>query len=201
MSLRTALLSVYEKEGVVEFGRGLADRGIRIISTGGTYRLLERTGIPVTYVSEVTGFPEVLEGRVKTLHPKVHAGILARRSVESDMRQLEEHEIAPIDLVAVNLYPFEATVAKAGVSLSEALENIDIGGPTMLRAAAKNFPDVLVVVSPKRYGEVLERLDQNALDLAYREELAMEAFRHTAGYDRAICAYFEGRAGERGSTT
>ncbi len=199
MQVRTAVLSVYDKEGIVDFARGLAARGVRLISTGGTHRLLREADVPVAYVSEVTGFPEVLDGRVKTLHPKVHAGILARRALERDMRQLEELGIAPIDLVAVNLYPFEAVTSKPGVSLDEALENIDIGGPTLVRAAAKNFPGVVVVVDPRRYGEVLERLDRGALDLAFREELAKEAFAHTAAYDRAIHAFFESRAAKGGS--
>lgn len=199
MQIRTAILSVYRKDGIVEFARGLVERGVRLLSTGGTYRTLVDAGIPVTYVSDLTGFPEVLDGRVKTLHPKVHAGILARRALERDMRQLEELGIEPIDLVAVNLYPFEAVVAKPGVSLEEALENIDIGGPSMVRAAAKNFPWVAVVVNPGRYGEVLERLDRGALDLTFREALAREAFAHTAAYDRAIQAYFEGRAGGGGA--
>ena len=161
IKVRTALLSVYDKEGLEGFARGLAELGIRILSTGGTYSRLAAANIPVTSVSEVTGFPEILRGRVKSLHPKIHGGILACRQTPQDMEDLARHGIEPIDLVVVNLYPFEATVSRPGVTMDEARENIDIGGPAMIRAAAKNFPQVAVVVSPSRYQAVLEALRQD----------------------------------------
>lgn len=192
--IRTALISVYDKTGVEEFARGLVRHGVTVVSTGNTYRRLKEAGVPVTYISDLTGFPEILGGRVKTLHPAVHGGILARRDVEGDMEELSRQGIGPIDLVAVNLYPFAETIARPGVTHAEAVENIDIGGPAMIRAAAKNHQDVLVIVDPARYGEVIRRLDEKtAFDPKYREELAYEAFAHTAAYDRAIEGYFAGR--------
>ena len=191
---------MFDKTGITEFAKALARHGVEIISTGGTYRTLEEAGVHVTYISDVTGFPEILGGRVKTLHPRIHGGILARRQIPSDQRDLEKIGAQGIDLVAVNLYPFEETIRKPGVSVSEVLENIDIGGPTMVRAAAKNYPDVVVVVRPDRYPEIVERLDQgNPIDLATREVLAKEAFAHTAAYDAAIARWFS-RRGEGEAT-
>jgi phosphoribosylaminoimidazolecarboxamide formyltransferase/IMP cyclohydrolase len=191
MMTKRALISVSDKTGVVEFSRGLAELGVEIVSTGGTSKALQEAGVPVTYISDVTGFPEILDGRVKTLHPNVHGGILALRTPEH-LGQLSEHNIAPIDLVVVNLYPFRETIAKPGVTLAEAIENIDIGGPTMVRSAAKNYQNVLVVVNPKRYGEVLEALRRGEVSQELRMSLAREAFAHTASYDAAITAYLTG---------
>ncbi|BAF60722.1 MAG: bifunctional phosphoribosylaminoimidazolecarboxamide formyltransferase/IMP cyclohydrolase [Pelotomaculum sp.] len=194
MEVRRALISVSNKAGVVEFARGLVELGVEVISTGGTAKTLREAGVPVTYISDVTGFPEILDGRVKTLHPGVHGGILALRNREH-LGQLEEHNIKPIDLVAVNLYPFRETVARPGVTLAEAVENIDIGGPAMVRSAAKNFQNVLVVVNPERYDEVLEALRQGEVSGELRLSLALEAFAHTASYDAAIASYLEGLHG------
>lgn len=191
MALKRALISVSDKAGVVEFARGLAELGVEIVSTGGTAKALREAGVPVTYISDVTGFPEILDGRVKTLHPAVHGGILALRTPEH-LEQLAKHDITPIDLVAVNLYPFRETIAKPGVTLAEAIENIDIGGPTMLRSAAKNYENVLVIVNPERYNEVLEALRQGEAGRELRMALAREAFAHTASYDTAITAYLSG---------
>jgi phosphoribosylaminoimidazolecarboxamide formyltransferase / IMP cyclohydrolase len=188
--VRRALLSVHDKTGVVEFARGLAALGAEILSTGGTARLLRESGVPVVDVAEVTGFPEMLDGRVKTLHPGVHGGILARRDLPEHVAALEQHGIRPIDLVAVTLYPFEQTVARPGVSLEEAIENIDIGGPSMIRGAAKNHAHVAVITDPGQYGPVLGELrSDGALSDATRFRLAVEAFRRTAQYDAAIAAY------------
>jgi len=156
--VRRALVSVHDKSGVVDFCRALAESGIEIVSTGGTATLLRESGVPVRDVSEVTGFPEMMDGRVKTLHPKIHGGILARRDVPAHLEALARHEIPPIDLVVVALYPFEATVARPGVTLAEAIEQIDVGGPTMIRAAAKNHGAVGVVTDPSQYGAVLEEI-------------------------------------------
>jgi len=191
MSIKRALISVSDKSGLVEFARGLAQLGVEIVSTGGTSKALREAGVPVIYISDVTGFPEILDGRVKTLHPNVHGGILAMRN-EKHMSQLEQHRIKPIDLVVVNLYPFRETVANPGVTLDEAIENIDIGGPTMVRAAAKNYKHVLIVVSPERYTGVLEAIKNNDLTEDFRLGLAREAFSHTAAYDSAISDYLTG---------
>ncbi|MEW6172802.1 MAG: bifunctional phosphoribosylaminoimidazolecarboxamide formyltransferase/IMP cyclohydrolase [Bacillota bacterium] len=185
---RKALISVSDKTGVVELARGLTELGWEVVSTGGTFKTIKNAGVEATYVSEVTGFPEILNGRVKTLHPKVHGGILALRT-EEHLRQLEEQGIAPIDLVAVNLYPFRQTVSKEGVTLADAVENIDIGGPAMIRAAAKNHQYVLVVVNPARYSAVLEALRAGEVGADLRLALAQEAFAHTAHYDTAIADY------------
>ncbi len=191
MKVRRALVSVHDKTGVVDFARGLSALGVEILSTGGTARLLRDSGVPVRDVSEVTGFPEMMDGRVKTLHPKIHGGILARRDVPEHLAALDKHGIPPIDLVVVALYPFEATVAKPGVTLAEAIEQIDIGGPTMIRAAAKNHASVAVVTDAGQYGAVLDELraGHGALGDATRARLAREAFRRTAQYDAAIAAY------------
>ncbi|WP_449240823.1 bifunctional phosphoribosylaminoimidazolecarboxamide formyltransferase/IMP cyclohydrolase [Desulfoscipio gibsoniae] len=191
MTVQRALISVSDKSGLQEFARGLVQAGVEIVSTGGTAKALRGAGIPVTYITDVTGFPEILDGRVKTLHPSVHGGILAMRT-EGHLKQLHEQNITPIDLVVVNLYPFRETVAKPGVTLEEAIENIDIGGPTMVRAAAKNYRYVLVVVSPQRYSAVLNAIQKGDINEQFRLALAKEAFAHTASYDTAISAYLTG---------
>jgi phosphoribosylaminoimidazolecarboxamide formyltransferase/IMP cyclohydrolase len=189
-----AIISVSDKTGVVEFARGLADLGFELYSTGGTHKALAEAGVAVTSVSKLTGFPEILDGRVKTLHPAVHGGILARRDQPSHLEELAKSGIGAIDLVAVSLYPFVETVTRPGATLDDALENIDIGGPTMIRAAAKNFPHVLVVVDPADYGRLLDLLRAGAVPLEERRRLALKAFQHVASYDTAIAQYL--RAGE-----
>ena len=184
-----ALLSVFDKTGIEDFGKSLAGAGYELISTGGTHRSLADAGVPVTQVSDVTGSPEILEGRVKTLHPVIHGGLLARRDSAAHMAELEQHGIGPIDVVVVNLYPFVETISKSGVTLDDALENIDIGGPTMLRAAAKNFPSVAVVVDPSDYQWVGEALSDSGLDAQQRRALATKAFQHVAVYDAAVADY------------
>jgi phosphoribosylaminoimidazolecarboxamide formyltransferase/IMP cyclohydrolase len=187
-----ALISVSNKDGILDFAKGLAKLGIEILSTGGTAKLLRDGGVKVKDVSEFTGFPEMLDGRVKTLHPKVHGGLLGRRSNPEHVKQMKQHGIEPIDLVVVNLYPFEQTVAKPGVSFEEGIENIDIGGPTMLRSAAKNHTDVAVVVSPRDYGRVLEEVQKHGeVSAKTRFELCRTVFLHTARYDSAISAWLE----------
>ncbi len=188
-----ALLSVSDKTGLVELASGLRELGVEIISTGGTARILRTAGIPITEIDAFTGFPEMLDGRVKTLHPKVHAGILHRRDDPGHVETLRAHGLKAIDLVAVNLYPFEETVARAGVTREEAVEQIDIGGPSMLRSAAKNHAYVTVVCSPSQYAEVLAemRTRGGSTSLALRRRLALEAFRRTASYDAAIHRFFE----------
>ena len=188
MNMR-AIISVFDKSGLGEFARALARQGVEIYSTGGTQRTIAEAGAPVKSISELTGFPEILDGRVKTLHPVVHGGILARRDVPDHLRQLEWHGIGLIDIVVVNLYPFVETVSREGVDLTEALENIDIGGPTLVRASAKNFPHVLIVVDPKDYDETARRLGEGTLDKGFRKNLARKAFRHVALYDTAIADY------------
>jgi len=187
-----AILSVWDKKGLAHFARGLAELKVEIFSTGGTKKALEEAGLAVHSVSELTNFPEILDGRVKTLHPAVHGGILARRNLTSHMDQLAEKGIQTIDLVVVNLYPFLQTIAKEGVTLEEALENIDIGGPTMIRAAAKNFPDVIVVVDPADYDLVLQQLRQGEVGLEFRRKLAQKAFQHVSYYDTAVAQYLRG---------
>jgi phosphoribosylaminoimidazolecarboxamide formyltransferase/IMP cyclohydrolase len=189
-----AIISVSDKTGAAEFAKGLVKLGYEIFSTGHTKKAIEEAGVPVTSVSEITGFPEILDGRVKTLHPMVHGGILARRDLPAHMKELEDKKIEKIDLVAVNLYPFVQTVAKEGVTLTDALENIDIGGPAMIRASAKNFPGVIIVVDPADYPLVLEKLQKGDLTLEERKRLAQKAFQHTAIYDTAIAQYL--RQGE-----
>jgi phosphoribosylaminoimidazolecarboxamide formyltransferase/IMP cyclohydrolase len=183
------LISVSDKSGVVDFARGLTELGIDIFSTGGTKKSLEAAGVKTHSISDITGFPEILDGRVKTLHPAVHGGILARRDLPQHISQLSQHHIELIDMVVVNLYPFVETVTRAGVSLDEALENIDIGGPSMIRSAAKNFPSVLVVVDPGDYEAILEKLRRGNIDSGYRKRLAQKAFQHVALYDTAIAQY------------
>ncbi|MEZ8095835.1 bifunctional phosphoribosylaminoimidazolecarboxamide formyltransferase/IMP cyclohydrolase [Photobacterium swingsii] len=188
--IRRALISVSDKTGIVEFAQALTNRGVDILSTGGTARLLAEQGIKVTEVSDYTGFPEMMDGRVKTLHPKVHGGVLGRRG--QDDAVMEQHGINPIDMVVVNLYPFAETVAKEGCTLADAVENIDIGGPTMVRSAAKNHKDVAIVVNAHDYDRVITEMDANesSLTLATRFDLAIAAFEHTASYDGMIANYF-----------
>lgn len=184
-----ALLSVFDKTGIEDFGKSLADAGYELISTGGTHRSLADAGVPVTQVSDVTGSPEILDGRVKTLHPVIHGGLLARRDSPAHLAELERHGIGAIDVVVVNLYPFVETISRAGVTLDDALENIDIGGPTMLRAAAKNFPSVAVVVDPDDYDWVASALAGEGLNAQQRRGLATKAFQHVAVYDAAVADY------------
>jgi phosphoribosylaminoimidazolecarboxamide formyltransferase / IMP cyclohydrolase len=184
-----AIISVSNKSGVSDFARSLQELGVEVFSTGGTKKSLEGSGIKVHSISELTGFPEILDGRVKTLHPAVHGGILARRDLPQHLEELNRSHIGTIDIVVVNLYPFVETVSRGNVSLDEALENIDIGGPTMIRSAAKNFPSVLVVVDPGDYGAVLQKLRQGSVDSEYRKRLAQKAFQHVAIYDTAIAQY------------
>ncbi|MEK2144364.1 bifunctional phosphoribosylaminoimidazolecarboxamide formyltransferase/IMP cyclohydrolase [Vibrio parahaemolyticus] len=188
--IRRALISVSDKTGIVEFAQALAERGVDILSTGGTARLLAEQGIAVTEVSDYTGFPEMMDGRVKTLHPKVHGGVLGRRGQDDDV--MAKHGINPIDMVIVNLYPFAETVAKEGCTLADAVENIDIGGPTMVRSAAKNHKDVTIVVNASDYDRVIAEMDANdkSLTLETRFDLAIAAFEHTAAYDGMIANYF-----------
>lgn len=198
MAIKRALISVSDKKGLIPFAKELAAVGVEIISTGGTKRELEEAGLDVTSVSDVTGFPEILDGRVKTLHPYIHGGLLAIRDNEEHVRQLQTHGIQPIDLVVVNLYPFQETIAKADVSFEEAIENIDIGGPSMLRAAAKNHHDVTVVVDPADYDKVLEEIKTSGdIQSETRRELAAKVFRHTAAYDALIAAYLTEQTGEK----
>ncbi|MFF8940997.1 bifunctional phosphoribosylaminoimidazolecarboxamide formyltransferase/IMP cyclohydrolase [Streptomyces sp. NPDC014864] len=187
--IRRALVSVYDKTGLEELARGLHEAGVELVSTGSTAGRIAAAGVPVTKVEELTGFPECLDGRVKTLHPKVHAGILADLRLEDHRRQLEELGVQPFDLVVVNLYPFRETVA-SGASPDECVEQIDIGGPSMVRAAAKNHPSVAVVTSPARYGDVLHAVTDGGFDLTTRKRLAAEAFQHTAAYDIAVASWF-----------
>ena len=188
--IHRALLSVSDKTGIIEFAQALHQRNVELLSTGGTAKLLMKHNIPVIEVSDYTGFPEMMEGRVKTLHPKIHGGILGRRGLDDDV--MHQHQIAPIDMVVVNLYPFADTVAKSDCRLEDAVENIDIGGPTMVRAAAKNHQDVAIVVDYNDYATIIELLDQqdNSLSYSYRFNLAIKAFEHTAKYDGMIANYF-----------
>jgi len=194
---KRALISVSDKQNIVEFASGLVDLGFEIISTGGTLSVLQDAGVPAIAVDQVTGFPEILDGRVKTLHPMVHGGLLAKRSNPDHLKQLEENQINPIDMVVVNLYPFKQTLERNGVSKEDIIENIDIGGPTMLRSAAKNFVDVMVVVDPKDYDSILEGLRNNSITLDIHQSLAAKVFRHTANYDAMIANYFLTQTGEK----
>ena len=192
-AISRALISVSDKNGIVDFARSLSEAGVEILSTGGTARLLDEKGIPVVEVSEYTGFPEMMDGRLKTLHPKIHGGILGRRGTDNLI--MEEHGIQPIDMIVVNLYPFEQTVANPDCDLGTAIENIDIGGPTMLRAAAKNHADVTVIVDSDDYKRVLKEMDKNngSVTAATRFDLAVKTFEHTANYDGAIANYLGAR--------
>ena len=197
MTKRRALLSVWDKSGIQDFGQALVDRGWEVLSTGGTARALTEAGVPVIEVSEVTGHPEMMDGRVKTLHPAVHAGILARRDREDDEAALKGQGYAPIDLVAVNLYPFRETVAKGSVTVEQAMEQVDIGGPTMIRSAAKNHRDVWVVVEPRDYDRVLKALDTDGDQPQLRRELATRVFAHTSAYDEAVATWLENQSAPR----
>jgi len=197
VKIKTALVSVSDKAGVVEFVKKLSDRGVKIISTGGTAKKLAEAGIEVNSIDSVTGFPEMMDGRVKTLHPKIHGALLGLRDKDSHVAAMKEHSIEPIDLVCVNLYPFEATIAKKGCTLEDAIENIDIGGPSMLRSASKNHKYVTVITSPCQYEKVLAEMEQKAgaVGLQLRSDLAREAFCLTASYDATISKYLNSRAG------
>jgi phosphoribosylaminoimidazolecarboxamide formyltransferase/IMP cyclohydrolase len=197
ITVKTALISVSDKRGVIDFAKALAQMGVKIISTGGTARKLAEAGVQVTNVDAVTGFPEMMDGRVKTLHPKIHGALLALRDRPEHVEAMRQHGIAPIDLVCVNLYPFEQTVANPGCTFEEAIENIDIGGPSMIRSAAKNHKFVTVVTSPEQYARVVEQMHGNsgAVTGRLREELARAAFGLTAAYDAAIAQYLNSQAG------
>jgi len=198
VKVRRALVAVADKSGIVAFGRALVERGVELVSTGNTARTLDDAGVPVMAVADVTGFPELLDGRVKTLHPRIHAGILADRRKPEHVRQLEEHGIRPFDLVVVNLYPFRETVA-SGAEADEVIEQIDIGGPAMVRAAAKNFESVGIVVEPEAYDEILRAIDADGgLSRELRFRLARTAFEHTAAYDAAVSAWFTAESGSGG---
>ncbi len=184
-----AIISVSDKTGITQFARGLNELGYELYSTGGTKKTITKAKVKVKSISDITGFPEILSGRVKTLHPMVHGGILARRDLPEHIAELKKNKIGLIDLIVVNLYPFIETISKKGVTLQEALENIDIGGPTMIRAASKNFLNVLPVVDPADYATVLQGLKEDKLDTAVRQQLAQKAFQHVAGYDTAIAQY------------
>ena len=201
--IRTALLSVSDKAGIVPFAKSLHDCGVKLLSTGGTAKLLADNGLPVVEVSEITGFPEMLDGRVKTLHPMVHGGLLARRDYPEHMAALEKHGIGAIDMLVINLYPFESTVAKAECSFEDAIENIDIGGPAMLRAAAKNHKDVTVLISPSDYEGVLKEMlaNNNAVSFETNFKLAKKVYAHTAQYDGAIANYLSSLGDDLAHTT
>jgi phosphoribosylaminoimidazolecarboxamide formyltransferase/IMP cyclohydrolase len=188
-----ALLSVTDKSGLVEFAEFLADQGVEILSTGGTAKMLRESGLAVVEVSDYTGFPEMLDGRVKTLHPKIHGGILGRRDLAGHQEQMSQHGIAPIDLVVVNLYQFEKAVAQPGCTLADAIENIDIGGPTLLRAAAKNYEAITVVVDPTDYPQIMQEMKahKGATTVATRFQLARKVFALTSAYDTAITQYLK----------
>jgi len=188
-----ALISVSDKRGIVEFARGLVELGWSLVSTGGTATTLRKAGVPVTPVDQVTGFPEILDGRVKTLHPSIHAGLLARPGIEGHRRELDTHGILPFALVAVNLYPFQATIAHPSATLEDAIENIDIGGPSMLRSAAKNYENVIPIVDPTDYNWILAALKAGAVPDARRRALAAKVFGHTAEYDTAVAGYLTAR--------
>lgn len=194
-----ALISVSDKTGVVELAKGLSALGVEILSTGGTAKAMKEAGVEVIDVSDFTGFPEMMAGRLKTLHPKIHGGLLGRRDSDSDLKDMEAHGIKPIDMVVVNLYPFEATISKEGVTLEEAIENIDIGGPTMLRSAAKNHRDVAVVVDPADYEPILDEMKNNNCEVGYKTlyRLARKVFEHTANYDALIAEYLRDKEEEK----
>ena len=195
--VQRALVSVWDKSGLEPFVQGLQALGVEILSTGGTARAIREAGVKVTDVDQVTGFPEILDGRVKTLHPAIHGGLLARRDDVEHMKTIAEHNIGTIDLVCVNLYPFEQTISQPGCTLEDAVENIDIGGPTILRSAAKNFRSIYVVSSPAQYAETIERLraDGGHIDPIYGQRLAVDVYRQTSRYDAAITAYLAAQSG------
>jgi len=194
-SIKRALISVSDKQGVLDFARALAGFGVAFLSTGGTAKMLRDAGLPVTDVSEYTGFPEMMDGRVKTLHPKVHGALLGLRSNPEHQRLMREHGIEPIDMLVVNLYPFEQVTAKSGCTLEEAIENIDIGGPAMLRSAAKNYQSVTVITDPADYETVIEEMKSSGGKVSARTNfrLAAKVFKRTADYDRMIAAYLKER--------
>lgn len=196
--IRRAIISVSNKNGIVRLAEALNSMGIEILSTGGTAKTLRDAGIPAKEVSEYTGFPEMLDGRVKTLHPRIHGGLLSRRDNKKDMEEIKKQGIDTIDMVVVNLYPFEETISKPGVTLAEAIENIDIGGPAMLRSASKNFQDVTVIVDPSDYEKIVGEMKDLDGDLSYRTklELARKVFRHTSRYDTMIADYLTKVTGE-----
>ena len=194
---KRALLSVSDKTGLVDFAKELEALGYEILSTGGTAAALRQAGVTVTDVSDVTGFPECLDGRVKTLHPMIHAGILAMRGNPEHMQQLAALAVTPIDIVAVNFYPFAATIAKENVTLEDAIENIDIGGPTMIRSAAKNWQDVAVLVDPADYPAILADLNADGISRDAKFALACKVFAHTAAYDTMISGYLNGKLAEK----
>jgi phosphoribosylaminoimidazolecarboxamide formyltransferase/IMP cyclohydrolase len=198
--VKRALISVSNKKGVTELAKVLADMGVEILSTGGTAKTLRDAGITVKDVSEHTGSPEMLDGRVKTLHPRIHGGLLSRRDNPKDMEEIRKYGIEMIDMVIVNLYPFEETISKQGVTFADAIENIDIGGPAMLRSASKNFRDVAVVVDPSDYDGIMGEMKKMGGDLSYvtRLELARKVFQHTSRYDGLIADYLTQVAGETG---
>jgi IMP cyclohydrolase (EC 3.5.4.10)/phosphoribosylaminoimidazolecarboxamide formyltransferase (EC 2.1.2.3) len=193
VKIKRALVSLSDKTGAVQLGQTLHAMGVQILSTGGTARSLQEAGIPVIEVSRYTGFPEMMDGRIKTLHPKIHGALLGKRDDAEHMKQMKTHGIEPIDLVVVNLYPFEKTVAKPDCTLEEAIENIDIGGPTMLRSSAKNYHDVAVVTDPQDYEKIIEEMKklEGALSLETRFRLAKKVFKLTSLYDKAITEYLE----------
>ena len=193
VKIKRALVSLSDKTGVVQLGKTLHAMGVQILSTGGTARSLQEAGIPVIEVSHYTGFPEMMDGRIKTLHPKIHGALLGKRDDAEHMKQMKIHGIEPIDLVVVNLYPFAKTVAKPDCTLEEAIENIDIGGPTMLRSSAKNYHDVAVVTDPQDYEKIIEEMKKSggALSLETRFRLAKKVFKLTSHYDKAITKYLE----------
>lgn len=196
--IKRAIISVSNKKGVIEFAKALHSLGVEILSTGGTAKAMRDAGVKVKDVSDYTGFPEMLDGRLKTLHPKVHGGLLARRDNPKDMEDIKEYGIELIDMVVVNLYPFEETIAKPNVKFAEAIENIDIGGPTMLRSASKNFKDVAVVTDNNDFDNIIKEMKANKGDLSYktRLELARKVFRLTSKYDNAIADYLSKTSGE-----
>ena len=199
--IKRAVVSVSDKKGVVDFAKELSSMGVEILSTGGTAKTMREAGVTVKDVSEHTGFPEMLDGRVKTLHPKIHGGLLSRRGNEKDMEEIKKHGIDTIDMVVVNLYPFEATISKPDVTFDDAIENIDIGGPTMLRSASKNFQDVTVVVDPDDYIKVLDEIKKMNNELSYKTKLklAQKVFAHTSRYDSLIADYLAKTIGESGT--
>ncbi len=196
--IKRAIISVSNKKGVIDFAKALHSLGVEILSTGGTAKAMRDAGVKVKDVSDYTGFPEMLDGRLKTLHPKVHGGLLARRDNPKDMEDIKEYGIELIDMIVVNLYPFEETIAKPNVTLAEAIENIDIGGPTMLRSASKNFKDVAVVTDNNDFDNIIKEMKANKGDLSYktRIELARKVFRLTSKYDNAIADYLSKTSGE-----